>query len=204
MVDELDPELDAASRRQDATDAARFRSDAAELRQEAAHDREEATKFRRMGLGAEADRQTASADGLEKDATDFEHRAQLLDDAIKHRTSAGHGLEIAAKAGTEATAAHSKATEIDARLDKAGLDDDTYVQLTGDAAAAKAREAAMRDLADAHRSAAETEVTLVAVGEEVEAREGLPGRNVEVIEGMPPIVDPWAPQPAGETDGVDP
>jgi hypothetical protein len=204
MVDETDPELDAASRRQDATDAARFRSDAAELRQEAAHDRDEATKFRRMGLGAEADRQTASAEDLEKDATDFEHRAQLLDDAIKHRTSADHGLEIAAKAGAEATAAHSKATEIDARLDKAGLDDDTYVQLTGDAAAAKAREAAMRDLADAHTSAAATEITLVAVGEEVEAREGLAGRNVEVIEGMPPIVDPWAPQPAGETDAVDP
>jgi hypothetical protein len=204
MVDETDPELDAASRRQDATDAARFRSDAAELRQEAAHDRDEATKFRRMGLGAEADRQTASAEDLEKDATDFEHRAQLLDDAIKHRTSAGHGLEIAAKAGAEATVAHSKATEIDARLVKAGLDDDTYVQLTGDAAAAKAREAAMRDLADAHTSAAATEITLVAVGEEVEAREGLAGRNVEVIEGMPPIVDPWAPQPAGETDAVDP
>jgi hypothetical protein len=200
MVDETDPELDAASRRQDATDAARFRSDAAELRQEAAHDREEATKFRRMGLGTEADRQTASAEGLEKDATDFEHRAQLLDDAIKHRTSAGHALEIAAKAGTEATAAHSKATEIDARLDKAGLDDDTYVQLTGDAAAAKAREAAMRDLADAHTSAATTEITLVAVGEEVEAREGLAGRNVEVIEGMPPIVDPWAAPTTGEPE----
>jgi hypothetical protein len=200
MVDETDPELDAASRRQDAADAAKFRSDAAELKQEAAHDRDEAAKLRRIGLAADADRSIQEAQALEKHAADFEHRAGLLDDAIKHRTSADHALEIGARAGSEATVAHVKATEIDARLDKAGLDDETYVQLTGDAAAAHAREAAMRDLADAHRSAASLVIKDVAVGEEAEAREGLSGRNVDGTEGVLPIVDPWASPPAGEPE----
>ncbi len=204
MVDETDPELNEASRRQDAADAAKFRADAAEIREEAAHDRDEATKFRGMGLKAEADKYTKDAEVLEKNAVDFQHRAELLDDAIHHRKSVAQGLEMSRKAETEATIVHKEATEIDARLQKGGLDDDTYIELTGDAAAAHAREAALHDLAGSRRSGAESELEYAAIEEEVKARAGLPGRNVEVIEGMPPLIDPWAPAPDGDPDAVEP
>jgi len=192
MVDETDPELDAASRRQDAADATRFRDNAAELHKEAAHDRDEATKLRTMGMGADADRYAGDASSLDKGAADFEHRADLLDSAIKHRVSAGHAMEIAAKADAQAAAAHDAAAQLDVRLDKPIGDDDAYVQTYGDAAAAHAREAALRDVATSHRDAAKLEAKDVARIREEEAREGLPGLNDDA-----PVVDPWA-APAGE------
>jgi hypothetical protein len=189
MVDEMDPDLDAANQRQDATDAAKFRSDAAALREEATHARAESAKLKQMGLAAESDRFAKEAVALDKSAADFEHRADLLTDAIRHRTSADRFTADAAKAGTAATAAHAQAGQIHDHLEKGPVDLDDLAELTADEAAARAREASLLESQKSYQEIANIEITLNAVGEERDARAGLPGRGVEL---KPGLVDPWA------------
>ena len=190
MVDEMDPELDAANQRQDATDAAKFRTDAAALREEATHAHAESAKLKQMGLAAESDKFAKEAVALDKSAADFEHRAELFDDAIRHRKSADRLIADATKAGTAATAAHAQAAQVHDHLEKDPVDLDDLAELTADEAAARAREASLRESQKSFQDIANIEITLNADGEEREARAGLPGRGVEV---KPGIVDPWAP-----------
>ena len=206
MGDEIDRELDAANQRQDSTDAKQFRVDAQDLHEEAVRDRTEATKLREMGLGSEAGRYSTDATALDKRSADFSHRAELLDDAVRHRKDADMGFDTADKADAAATTARAAATAAREELNKGTGDDlDRYVQVTGDQAAAEAREKAMHDLADLSRKSGKLEIEMVAEDEEREARAGLAGRHVHPVEGMPPLVDPWAPgagamadQPAGD------
>jgi hypothetical protein len=190
MVDEMDPELDAANQRQDATDAAKFRSDAAALREEATHARDESARLKQMGLAAESDKFAKEAVALDKSAADFERRAELLTDAIRHRKGADRLIADAAKAGTAADGAHAQAVQVHDHLEKDTIDLDDLAELTADEAAARAKEASLRESQKSFQEIANIEITLNAVGEELDARKGLPGRGVDV---KPGIVDPWAP-----------
>jgi hypothetical protein len=201
MGDEIDRELDAASQRQDATDAKQFRADAGELHAEAVRDRNEAAKLREMGLKPEADRYATDATAMDKRSADFTHRAELLEDAIHHRQDADRAFDTADKADAAAKSAHAAAARTSEELNKGtGQDADRLVELTGDLAAANAREKAMRDLADSTRGGGKAEIEFAAEEEEREARAGLPGRHVHPVEGMPPLVDPWAPSSGAMAD----
>jgi hypothetical protein len=183
MVDETDPELDAASKDQDRHDAQGFRLDATSLRGEAEHDRSEAAELKTMGLGTDADRYTKEAATLEKRADNFDHRAELLDDAVSHREDARRALDMADRAAARATDAESRAATPQG--------DQDVVDWTAAQAAAAAEAKAMHELHDSMQGGAKAELEYVAVSEEVEARSGLPYRGTD---GPPAtIVDPFAP-----------
>jgi hypothetical protein len=190
MVDEMDPELNAASERQDATDAARFRTDAVKLGAEATHDRAEADDLRQMGLAADADQKAKEAASLDTRSTDFSHRADLLDEALGHRTSAEQELAGASQAHTGAAEAKTKADHLqDEQLLSFGEDVSTTVRLTAEMGAARGTETALRDLEGQLKENAETEIEVNALDEEREARAGL----VYPVPAHSGIVDPFAP-----------
>jgi hypothetical protein len=192
MVDELDPELDAANQRQDAKDAARFRADAATLSEEAAHDRTKADELRRMGLATESDQMVKDAAGLAGRSADFTHRAELLDDALTHRKQGDADLAGVPEAHAQAEAARTKGDQLtDQAVLTFGDDVPTTIRLTAEAGAERGKEAALRELEAQLRTNAETEIVNTAVEEERQAREGLIYRAAP----QPGIVDPFAPAP---------
>jgi hypothetical protein len=207
MVDEMDPELNAATERQDTTDAARFRADAAKLSTEAGHDRTEAEDLRRMGLATDADQKAKEAASLDTRSTDFTHRAELLDEALGHRKTAEQDLAGATQAHGLAGEAKTKGDHFqDEALLSFGSDVSETVRLTAEMGAARGTETAMRDLEKTFTDNAETEIEVNALDEEREARAGL----VYPAPAHPGIVDPFAPPahsssldaPAGADDLV--
>jgi hypothetical protein len=192
MVDELDPELDAANQRQDAKDAARFRADAATLSEEAAHDRTKAEELRRMGLAAESDQMAKDAAALAGRSADFTHRAELLDEALVHRKQGDADLAGVPEAHAQAEAAKTKGDQLsDQALLSFGEDVPATIRLTAEAGAERGKEAALRELETQLGTNAETEIVFTAVEEERQAREGLVYRAAP----QPGIVDPWATAP---------
>lgn len=194
MVDELDPELDAATQRQDAHDATRFRADAATLAEEATHEHATADELGRMGLATESGQMAKDAAALDTRSTDFTHRADLLDDALAHRRKGDEELAGASQAHTQAEAAKTAGdTLTDQALVSYLGDVATTVRLTAEAGAARGTEAALRELETSLKDSAEREIVDTAVDEERQARAGLT-HNVAPIPGAG-IVDPWAPAP---------
>jgi hypothetical protein len=190
MVDEMDPDLNAANQRQDANDATRFRADASKLSGEATHDRTEADELRHMGLAADADQKAKEAASLDTRSTDFTHRADLLDQALGHRTSAEDELTGSKQAHTLADEAKTKADHLqDEALLSFGGDVATTVRLTAEMGAARGTETALRDLEGTLKGNAETEIEVNALDEEREAHAGL----VYPVPAHSGIVDPFAP-----------
>lgn len=190
MVDEMDPELNAANERQDTTDAARFRADATKLSAEAGHDRTEAEDLRRMGLATDADQKAREAASLDTRSADFTHRAELLDEALGHRKTAEQDLAGATQAHGLAGEAKTKADHLqDQALITFGDNVSETVRLTAEMGAARGTETALRDLEKTLTSNAETEIEVSALDEEREARAGL----VYPAPVHPGIVDPFAP-----------
>lgn len=190
MVDEMDPDLNAANERQDANDATRFRADATKLSTEAGHDRTEADELRRMGLATDAAQKAKEAASFDTRSADFTHRAELLDEALGHRKAAGQDLDGAKQAHGLAGEAKTKGDHLqDEALLSFGGDVSETVRLTAEMGAAQGTEKALRDLETTLTSNAETDIEVNALDEEREARAGL----VYPVPAHSGIVDPWAP-----------
>ena len=181
MPDATENELDPDIVTRDRAEAGEFHHDAQILRGEANHLRTDARQDQRMGLPKEADALSHQAEQIDGKASDFDHRAKLLERAAESRTAGSDELKIAHEAEARAAAATAEAARTAAAINEVG-ESDAAQRLELESAHGKAvGEAATLTAYGQHEHDMVNLMLENATSEETRAHAGLTGREGEFI-----------------------
>jgi len=106
-----------------------FRSEAIELHDEADHLRREADELQNIGLAQNAGQLRQGAEGLDRQAADFDRRARMLEEADKLDKEVVHERQLAHGAWEQMVESGTDWSEADEALKEPGLSDERKTDL---------------------------------------------------------------------------
>ena len=167
----------------DRAEAADFRSDATELRREAQHEFGEADVVQNMGLTDQATELRTDAGHLQIQASDFDVRANLLEEAATARLDEPKLLQEREHVRQRAAEAEGRAGTAQSELAGAGLTEQQKTDLVAQSGAATGEATALHQRADDLTEQISADIHLESFDERF-AHEGITGRPEHLAPGQ--------------------